>query len=141
MPKAVTSIEYLAFTECTNLESLIIKSIIPPNVPNSVAIFDVDSDVKIYVYSESLESYKTDSYFGSYAEKIFTLCRVEFYLTEDSSIKIEVLEGDIVMVPDPQTREGFTFDGWYTDDIYTTLYVFTEPVLSDRIIYAKWVAA
>lgn len=34
--------------------------------------------------------------------------------------------------------EGFTFDGWYTDDTYTTKFDFTKPITGDTKVYAKW---
>lgn len=35
--------------------------------------------------------------------------------------------------------EGFTFDGWYTDDIhYSTKFDFTQPIKSNTTVYAKW---
>lgn len=34
--------------------------------------------------------------------------------------------------------EGFTFDGWYTDDTYTTKFDFSTPITGDTKVYAKW---
>lgn len=35
--------------------------------------------------------------------------------------------------------EGYTFDGWYTDDIhYNTKFDFSTPITSDTKVYAKW---
>lgn len=41
---------------------------------------------------------------------------------------------------DPGTlkAEGYTFDGWYTDDTYTTEFDFTKPITGDTKVYAKW---
>lgn len=36
--------------------------------------------------------------------------------------------------------EGYTFDGWYTDDTYTTKFDFTKPITSNTTVYAKWTA-
>ena len=36
--------------------------------------------------------------------------------------------------------EGFTFDGWYTDDSYTTEFNFSTPITGDTKVYAKWTA-
>ena len=36
--------------------------------------------------------------------------------------------------------EGYTFDGWYTDDTYTTKFDFTKPITGDTKVYAKWTA-
>lgn len=34
--------------------------------------------------------------------------------------------------------EGYTFDGWYTDNTYSTKFDFTQPIKSNTKVYAKW---
>ena len=34
--------------------------------------------------------------------------------------------------------EGYTFDGWYTDDTCTTEFKFSTPITGDTKVYAKW---
>lgn len=34
--------------------------------------------------------------------------------------------------------EGYTFDGWYTDDTYSTEFDFTQPIKRNTTVYAKW---
>ena len=36
--------------------------------------------------------------------------------------------------------EGFTFDGWYTDDTRTKEFDFSTPITSNTTVYAKWTA-
>ena len=37
--------------------------------------------------------------------------------------------------------EGYTFDGWYTDNIhYNTKFDFTQPIKHNTTVYAKWTA-
>lgn len=40
----------------------------------------------------------------------------------------------------PPIVEGFTFDGWYTDDTYDTEFDFNTPITHDTKVYAKWTA-
>lgn len=40
--------------------------------------------------------------------------------------------------PGKLTEEGYTFDGWYTDDTYTTEFDFSTPITGDTKVYAKW---
>lgn len=40
--------------------------------------------------------------------------------------------------PGELTAEGYTFDGWYTDETYTKEFDFTKPITSDTKVYAKW---
>ena len=42
--------------------------------------------------------------------------------------------------PGKLSEEGYTFDGWYTDDTYTTEFDFTKPIKSNTTVYAKWTA-
>ncbi|MBQ2204390.1 MAG: InlB B-repeat-containing protein, partial [Lachnospiraceae bacterium] len=36
------------------------------------------------------------------------------------------------------THEGYTFDGWFTDNTYKTKFDFNSPITKDTVIYAKW---
>lgn len=36
--------------------------------------------------------------------------------------------------------EGYTFDGWYTNDTHSTKFDFSTPITSDTKVYAKWTA-
>ena len=40
--------------------------------------------------------------------------------------------------PGKLSAEGYTFDGWYTDDTYSTKFDFTQPITGDTKVYAKW---
>ena len=40
--------------------------------------------------------------------------------------------------PGKLTEEGYTFDGWYTDNTYSTKFDFTQPIKSNTKVYAKW---
>lgn len=42
--------------------------------------------------------------------------------------------------PGKLSEEGYTFDGWYTDDNYSTKFDFTKPITSNTTVYAKWTA-
>ena len=42
--------------------------------------------------------------------------------------------------PTPPIVEGFTFDGWYTDDTRTKEFDFTKPIKHNTTVYAKWTA-
>lgn len=45
------------------------------------------------------------------------------------------IETDKLTIPEV---EGFTFDGWYTED--NTKFDFTQPIKSNTMVYAKWTA-
>ena len=46
--------------------------------------------------------------------------------------------GDHINRPAEPEREGYTFEGWYTDEALTQEYNFNEPVVADITVYAKW---
>ena len=47
------------------------------------------------------------------------------------------IETDKLTIPEV---EGFTFDGWYADDTYSTKFDFSTPITGDTKVYAKWTA-
>lgn len=47
------------------------------------------------------------------------------------------IETDKLTIPEV---EGFTFDGWYADDTYSTKFDFSTPIKSNTTVYAKWTA-
>lgn len=53
---------------------------------------------------------------------------------------VEVNYDAMLSEPEMPTREGFTFDGWYTDAEFTALYDFDLPVQEDFTLYAKWLS-
>lgn len=56
---------------------------------------------------------------------------------EDQTIEYGgTIKTDKLTIP---TVEGYTFDGWYADNIhYTTKFDFSTPITSDTKVYAKW---
>ena len=47
--------------------------------------------------------------------------------------------GQLLDEPEPPTREGYTFTGWYKDSIcYTPWNLETDKVESDMTLYAGW---
>ncbi|MGE5473290.1 MAG: InlB B-repeat-containing protein [Ignavibacteriales bacterium] len=48
--------------------------------------------------------------------------------------------GAIVTAPNPPTKTGYTFDGWYSDEQLTKAYTFSRMGWEDITLYAKWTA-
>lgn len=44
-----------------------------------------------------------------------------------------------VRVPSGPVKEGYAFDGWFTDQTYHTEFDPTQPIRGDTAVYAKWV--
>ena len=47
--------------------------------------------------------------------------------------------GTMAIQPYDPTQTGYFFDGWYTDNTFSTPYDFSAPVTGDITLYAKWV--
>lgn len=69
IPDSVTYIDHNAFNNCISLSNIIINAFIPPRLGDTV--FTVNT--KIYVPSESLDTYKTALIWRDYADNIFAL--------------------------------------------------------------------
>lgn len=50
----------------------------------------------------------------------------------------KVEEGKQASQPQNPTKEGYQFDGWYTDKAFSVKYDFSSPVGSNLTLYAKW---
>lgn len=81
-----------------------------PNVLNLVAKWDINKYTVQFV-----------SDYGSFADQ-----------TVEHGKPIET---DKLTIPEV---EGFTFDGWYADDTYSTKFDFSTPITGDTKVYAKW---
>lgn len=82
-----------------------------PNVLNLVAKWDINKYTVQFV-----------SDYGSFADQ-----------TVEHG---KLIETDKLTIPEV---EGYTFDGWYTDNIhYTTKFNFSTPITGDTKVYAKW---
>jgi uncharacterized repeat protein (TIGR02543 family) len=46
--------------------------------------------------------------------------------------------GDLVEEPEPPTREGYTFSGWFSDEALETPWDFDTPVSASMELYAGW---
>ncbi|MBD5390758.1 hypothetical protein HDR67_01990, partial [bacterium] len=51
----------------------------------------------------------------------------------------KVNQGNKVAAPDDPVREGYIFAGWYDDESYITKHDFTQPVMKNYTLHARWV--
>lgn len=52
---------------------------------------------------------------------------------------VNVLDGGLITLPPLPTKDGFIFDGWFTDIDLTVAFVASTPVTADMTLYVKWV--
>lgn len=69
IPDSVTKFGYYSFGYCTNLKSVTIEAISPPTAYND-QFYSAHYSLVIYVPAESVETYKADSGWSTYADKI-----------------------------------------------------------------------
>lgn len=65
------------------------------------------------------------------------------FVSDYGSFKNQTIEHGKLIKPDKLTIpevEGYTFDGWYTDENRTIEFDFTKPITSNTTVYAKWTA-
>lgn len=66
--------------------------------------------------------------------------RVKFESNGGSDVPSQIIEvGELATEPEAPTKEGYVFEGWFTDDeTFLVAYVFATPVADDITLYAKW---
>ena len=74
-----------------------------------------------------------------YDISVFQLYTLAFQSNGGSDIAAQNIEtGMTAAEPEPPTKEGFEFGGWYTDAELTQPYDFSTPVTQNVTLYAKW---
>ena len=69
--------------------------------------------------------------------------------TENPSYNVKFMDGDDIFFADtveentcittPESnKEGYTFDGWFIDNEYTSFFNFENPITKDTVIYGHW---
>lgn len=51
----------------------------------------------------------------------------------------EILDGSFAKAPEEPTRDGWIFNGWFTDPACKSPFSFLTPITSDLVLYAGWV--
>ena len=64
---------------------------------------------------------------------------VSFYTNGGSQVASQIVKsGSFASRPNNPTRDGYTFEGWYSDSKLTNYFSFSTAITSDIILYAKW---
>ena len=81
LPESISYISHMAFYQCNALNKVIIRATSVPSGDSSM--FYPSSNVKIYVIDDLVNTYKTASYWSSYASRIYALSTLEAEATVD----------------------------------------------------------
>lgn len=117
--------DYIIYNSSDN--SVLIKD----NVPNNTTLYitvDIGSGIRQTVAVKILQTYKVSF-------------RANGGVTASGNqlSPVAVKHGDTVKAPEKINKEGYLFDGWYTDENCTNEFVFGEiPITEDTVLYAKW---
>lgn len=52
--------------------------------------------------------------------------------------QVTVNGGSAISEPTAPTKSGYSFEGWYIDQLFATAWVFTDVINNDVTLYAKW---
>ncbi|RAI93586.1 putative repeat protein (TIGR02543 family) [Paenibacillus pabuli] len=96
--------------------------------PELLSFFDLDTST---ITSDTI-------LFAKWSNLVYT---VQFDSNGGSTITEEIVEyGNTVKAPSNPTRTGYTFDGWYTDATFNTLFEFgSVPITTDTVLFARWI--
>ena len=144
IPASVTEIESYAFYRLDTLETVVIEG---DFIQAGATIFHRDFNVfpdnlTIYVPRDSVALYQTSMNWIEYASIIVGMPIVTFETDGGEEVAtVEVIYGDKLPIPVEPIWIGYDFDGWYTDDTYTTEFDFDTIITSDITLFAKWLVS
>lgn len=136
--KMVNEIEDLAFTTCTNLKEVYVDSM----TLRLGEAFDKKVDLFAYAASEAYRQYEADGYTG---QKQAYSSQITYVLNGGTNADANpgTYEWKSNLVLAPAVKEGYRFDGWYTDSGFQTEALvdhICEDVYADIVLYAKFTA-
>lgn len=104
---------------------------------NEWVVDDIVSEEAIYQFN--ITTYKNlTPVFVANAQNSSTFT-VTFNTNGGSNINpINVEAGQLLMLPQNPTRDGFVFLDWYEDDTLTTWFDPSQPITKNITLYAKW---
>lgn len=108
------------------------------------ALYVPDADKRNYTTASVVADAQGSLYYTNDSGHLFKLVPADgFAVTFDSTggsvIESPIVEaGGTVERPADPTREGYAFEGWFSDKACTTAWDFSQPVASDTRLFAKW---
>lgn len=104
-----------------------------------VMIADGSEPMTFIPTDENYNSIPVNAEVSIYTSGSSTGYTVKFYSNGGSSVASQkVVRKGTATEPDEPTKSGYTFFGWYSDSTLTQKYDFSEKVLGDVTLYAKW---
>jgi uncharacterized repeat protein (TIGR02543 family) len=146
IPEDVKTIGKYAFLKCTDLKTIVNHRGNPQSITAVADPFQgVDrTKVTLRVPIGTTAAYRSAGWTGFTIVDDLPACsgfNVTFISGGGSQVAAYkcIVESETIDAPNPPTRSGHTFDAWYTDSIYTTVWNFnTDKITEDITLYAKW---
>ncbi len=136
IPANVSSVGTNPFGGCSSLTYVIVDAPTPPSAGYS--IFNNCTLLEdIYVAPNSISSYQT-AYGWSATDTLYSGYSDITFETNGGDHIDPITAYDDSPLPDATGREE-TFDGWYTDETFTTEYDFDSLTSTKTTVYAKWI--
>lgn len=85
----------------------------------------------------TVNAYENKTLYAKWIPIVYTMTFESNGGTSVDPIERTVEQSSIIR-PNPPTKEGFTFLGWYLDTEFTELYTFDLPINENVTLYAKW---
>ncbi|MDR0523381.1 MAG: leucine-rich repeat protein [Candidatus Methanoplasma sp.] len=117
------------------------RIVAPPSPSRSGYSFDRWYKEASCVNAWSFASDRVTGNVTLYAGWSLSACTVTFDSKGGSPVPSAtgVIPGSAISAPSPPpTREGYGFDGWYSDSECTMAWNFSDPVTGSMTLYAKW---
>ena len=123
----VPAVEMIVFDANANTE----RNAIPDNIPDNLI---KTAQVKVNVNNKT-----TIITSGGDSKPVTVTYQVTFETNGAGEIgSVEVVENGVVSDLPTPVKEGFTFDGWFTDTALTVPFDSQTKITSDITLYAKW---
>lgn len=99
-----------------------------------------NGDKIIFHYTDDYTQEDEQDKFSNSSANNLTMYTVNFETNGGNVIASQSIEkGSVVKKPATPKKDGYVFEGWYTDKNLTIKYDFSNKVISGFTIYAKWI--
>ena len=120
--RGITSIAQQAFCVCSSLVSVYCKAIVPPTLGGSIifsaSAFLNSSGINIYVPCNSVNNYRSASYWSSYSSRISGVAFLDYSYSFTSNndtmgiVEMNMLDCDSNITVTATANTGYQFTGW-----------------------------
>jgi len=141
IPEKTTEVQGTAFMLCSKLMVVNVLRDVNLGYTNfGQDVFDSTSaGMKIYVPSNSVDTYKDRYNLLPNIDQIFALPEIFFETNEGSTIENQIVPfGATAVVPSEPIKTGFEFGGWFLESDFQTQYFFDQAVEVNTTLYAYW---